>query len=149
MKATLASLLFLIVSYANAQIQKVVFVCEHGAAKSVIAASYFNKLAAERGLNYQAVCRATAPDTTLNQATRAGLRADNIKPNLYPQKLGLRDTVNTERIILFTSLPADYMTATPVEDWSPTENIDGTYEQRRDAIVKKVSALLDSLQKKK
>lgn len=28
----------------------VMFVCEHGAAKSVIATAYFNKLAAERGL---------------------------------------------------------------------------------------------------
>jgi hypothetical protein len=27
----------------------VVFVCEHGAAKSVVASEYFNKLAAERG----------------------------------------------------------------------------------------------------
>lgn len=27
---------------------RIVFVCEHGAAKSVIAAAYFNKLAAER-----------------------------------------------------------------------------------------------------
>jgi hypothetical protein len=30
--------------------EKIVFVCEHGAAKSVIATAYFNKLAAERGL---------------------------------------------------------------------------------------------------
>ena len=28
----------------------VIFVCEHGAAKSLIAAAYFNKLAAERGM---------------------------------------------------------------------------------------------------
>jgi hypothetical protein len=32
----------------------IVFVCEHGAAQSLIATAYFNKLAAERGLPYRA-----------------------------------------------------------------------------------------------
>jgi hypothetical protein len=36
----------------------VVFVCEHGAAKSVIATAYFNKLARDRGLPYRATFRA-------------------------------------------------------------------------------------------
>jgi protein-tyrosine-phosphatase len=35
----------------------VVFVCEHGAAKSVIATTYFNKIAAERGLRAHASVR--------------------------------------------------------------------------------------------
>jgi arsenate reductase len=47
----------LITLHSMAQNKKVVFVCEHGAAKSVIAAAYFNKLAKERNLPYEAVCR--------------------------------------------------------------------------------------------
>ena len=39
----------------------VVFVCEHGAAKSVVATAYFNTLAAERGLPFRATFRGTAP----------------------------------------------------------------------------------------
>ena len=39
----------------------VVFVCEHGAAKSVIATAYFNKIAAERGLRARAVYRGVNP----------------------------------------------------------------------------------------
>ena len=35
----------------------VIFVCEHGAAKSVVATAYFNKLASERGLPYRASFR--------------------------------------------------------------------------------------------
>jgi len=38
-----------------------VFICEHGAAKSVIAAAYFNKLAAERHLNFHAIARGLTP----------------------------------------------------------------------------------------
>ncbi len=39
----------------------VVFVCEHGSAKSVIAAAFFDKLARERGLTLRAVARGTQP----------------------------------------------------------------------------------------
>jgi hypothetical protein len=53
-----------------AQTKRIVFVCEHGAAKSVIAAAYFNKLARERNLNYEAVCRGTFPDSTISVATK-------------------------------------------------------------------------------
>jgi arsenate reductase (thioredoxin) len=149
MKTTLALLLLSLISlHVNGQKQKVVFVCEHGAAKSVIAANYFNKLAAERGLNYEAVCRATVPDSTLNPGTRNGLKSDNITQNKNPQKLTLTDTINVKQIILFTPAPENFKTATPIEDWSSTRNIDGTYQQRRDAIIKKINALLDSLEKK-
>jgi arsenate reductase (thioredoxin) len=149
MKTALFLIVFLLIGlYANGQKQKIVFVCEHGAAKSVIAADYFNKLAAERGLNYEAVCRATAPDSTLNPGTRAGLKADNIRQNINPQKLALTDTVNTKRIIIFTPIPNNFKPTTPIEDWSSTQNVDGTYQQRRDAIIKKINALLDSLENK-
>jgi arsenate reductase len=149
MKAASFLIVFSLVALnVNAQKQKIVFVCEHGAAKSVIAADYFNKLAAERGLNYEAVCRATAPDSTLNPGTRAGLRADNIRQNLNPQKLVPADTLNVKRIIIFTPVPNNFKTAVPIEDWSSTQNVDGSYQQRKDAIVKKINALLDSLENK-
>jgi hypothetical protein len=40
--------------------QRVLFVCLHGAAKSVIATAYFNKLARDRGLSYRATFRGTS-----------------------------------------------------------------------------------------
>jgi len=150
MKTILVITIFLLFSsHVNAQKKKVVFVCEHGAAKSVIAANYFNQLAAERGLNYEAVCRATVPDSTLNPATRAGLKSDHIAPNLNPKKLTLSDTVNVERIILFTPLPKGFETSVPFEDWSGVQNIDASYSHRKDAIIKKLYILLDSLEKDK
>jgi arsenate reductase len=148
MKLILAIVFFIGAVQVYGQKQKVVFVCEHGAAKSVIATDYFNKLAAERGLNYEAVCRATVPDSTLTPATRAGLKADNIHQNKNPQKLALADTVNVKRIILFTPLPSNYHTGVPTEDWSGAQNIDASYSQRKEAIIKKINTLLDSLEKK-
>lgn len=144
-------LLFLICSIgivAKGQTSKVIFVCEHGAAKSVIAADYFNKLAKERGLTWEAVCRATAPDSTLNPGTRAGLKNDDIKPNSSPQKLSLTDTAGVKRIILFTPLPKNFKSRIKVEDWSSLKDIDLDYSHRRDAIVNQINILLDSLEKK-
>ena len=53
--------------------QTVVFVCEHGAAKSVLAAAYFNRFAAQMGLDMQAVARGTKPDQELSPQTVKGL----------------------------------------------------------------------------
>ncbi|MDP9194344.1 MAG: hypothetical protein M3P06_21820 [Acidobacteriota bacterium] len=38
---------------------QVLFLCQHGGAKSVLAASYFNRLAAERGLKFAATSAAS------------------------------------------------------------------------------------------
>ena len=56
----------------------VIFVCEHGAAKSVIATAYFNKLAAERGLQDRATFRGTTPQDDLSVRAVAGLKADGL-----------------------------------------------------------------------
>jgi protein-tyrosine-phosphatase len=55
--------------------QTVVFVCEHGSAKSVVAAANFNRLAGERGLGLRAVSRGTDPDAEIAPNAEAGLRA--------------------------------------------------------------------------
>lgn len=59
---------------------RIVFVCEHGAAKSIIAAAYFSKLAHDRNLRFTATARGTHPDAKLSSKTVAGLREDGLKP---------------------------------------------------------------------
>ena len=57
---------------------QIVFVCEHGAAKSVIATAYFNKLAAERGLPDRATYRGANPQAELSVSALKGLREDGL-----------------------------------------------------------------------
>src|SRR5687767_14100965 len=64
---------------ANTKTPTVLFVCEHGAAKSVIAAAYFDKFARQRGLKYQAVSRGTTPDPTISPVTKKGLEEDGVE----------------------------------------------------------------------
>src|SRR5438067_13273411 len=70
----------------------VVFVCEHGAAKSVIATAYFNKIAAERGLRMRAVYRGVNPQAELSVGALKGLRDDGLKtPDLKPSPISQTD----------------------------------------------------------
>ena len=55
---------------------EILFICPHGAARSPIAAAYFNKLAKEKNLNYHAIFRGTEPDETLSTRTIEGLTSE-------------------------------------------------------------------------
>jgi arsenate reductase (thioredoxin) len=148
MKTTLLVFATLLIQTIMAQDKKIIFVCEHGAAKSVIAASYFNKMAKERNLSYTAECRGTDPDSEVSKGAKEGLTKDKVfDPNTKPKKLLSSDTANVERIILFTPLPSDLKTNIKTENWSNIQNLDADYEKRRDAIVKKINELLDSLER--
>jgi hypothetical protein len=50
----------------------VLFVCEHGAAKSVLATAEFNRLAEQRGLPWRAAARGTNPDSAIPPAIAIG-----------------------------------------------------------------------------
>jgi arsenate reductase (thioredoxin) len=52
----------------------VLFMCPHGAAKSVLVSAYFARLAKERGLNVRVESAGTDPDATVSPAVAAHLK---------------------------------------------------------------------------
>ena len=127
----------------------IVFVCEHGAAKSVIATAYFNKLAAERGLPYRATFRGTSPQDELSTRAVAGLRADGlVVPDGKPAAIAPHDIAAATHIFAIgCTLPATAVASGKSRDWSDVPDDQG-YPAMRDAIVKHVTALLDDLQRR-
>lgn len=127
----------------------IVFVCEHGAAKSVIAAAYFNKLAAERGLPYRATFRGTAPQEALSTRAVEGLRADGVPvPDGRPTAIAGSDIAQATHIFAIgCTLPAAAVASGKSADWSDVPDEQG-YPAMRDAIVRHVRALLDELQQR-
>ena len=122
----------------------IVFVCEHGAAKSVIAAAFFNKLAGEKGLNLQAVARGTNPDPTLSPEAVQGLREDGLSPGeSVPQKLSVADVEAAQRIITFCELQAQYHERAIIEHWDGVPPVSEDYEKARDAIIEQIGHLLN------
>ena len=124
----------------------VVFVCEHGAAKSVIAAAYFNKLAADRGLALRAVFRGTNPQETLSVRAVEGLKADGLDvPVEKPSAIRDSDIAGATHIFAIgCRLSEAAERSGKAADWSDVPDDQG-YGPMRDAIVRHVKQLLDDL----
>ena len=137
------------VAKGSAPVPAVVFVCEHGAAKSVIATAYFNKLAAERGLPYRATFRGTSPQEALSVRAVQGLTADGVAiPPGAPTAIGDADIKNATHIFAIgCTLPPAAVSSGKARDWSDVPDDKG-YEAQRDAIVRHVKELLDDLQRR-
>src|SRR5215831_5343322 len=126
----------------------IVFVCEHGAAKSVIAAAHFNKLAAEKGLPYRAVSRGTKPDDAVAPAVKSGLAAEGLDvSNWRPKAVSDEDIKRAKGVVsLATDLPTAKPLAKPkLTEWNAVPPMSENYEASRNAIVKLVTELVDNL----
>ena len=122
----------------------IVFVCEHGAAKSIIAAAYFNKLAEEANSEIRAMARGTTPDQELSPKTVSGLKADGLIPTgMIPQKLSIEDVEGAQKIVTFCELPVEYQSHVPIETWDGIPPVSENYELARDEIVKRVKQLFE------
>ncbi len=83
---------------------RVVFVCLHGSAKSLIAAEHFCRLAAQQGLDVRATSAGTDPDPEIPLHVIEGLLADGIDvrgrrpPAPPPGGIGTRATRRLVRL---------------------------------------------------
>ena len=122
----------------------ILFICEHGSAKSVVAAAHFNKLAAERGLAFHAISRGTDPDPANHPAAVSGLRDDHLEPQASPLRLSANDLQEAARVIAFSALPPAYQSRVPVTIWT-VPPISEDYPTSRGAIVTHLDRLLRDL----
>jgi protein-tyrosine-phosphatase len=127
----------------------VVFVCEHGAAKSLIATAYFNKIAAERGLSARAVYRGVNPQADLSVSALKGLRDDGLTvPDQKPSPITQAD-VDTATVMfaIGCTLPSNATRSGKTDTWDDVPE-DRGYGATRDAIKGHVERLIDDLLKK-
>jgi arsenate reductase (thioredoxin) len=109
--------------HAQTHDSQVLFVCEHGNVKSLMAVSYFNQLAQERRLPFRAVSRGTAPDsTTVPPTIIQGLRGDGFDvSSFHPSAVRVSDISASQRVITIgTALPTDAQAAAQpkIEQWN-------------------------------
>jgi Protein-tyrosine-phosphatase len=124
----------------------IVFVCEHGAAKSVLAATYFNKLSGEKNLNLRAIARGTHPDEVISPKTIFGLEQDGLPPTeSVPQILSWSDVAAAQRIVSFCELPEEYQNEVTVEHWDEIPPVSDNYEMARDAILARLNQLMNDI----
>ncbi len=128
----------------------VVFACEHGSAKSVIAAAHFNRIAEKRGLPYRAISRGVHPDSEIPIKVKTPLRADGLDVSRRKPKLISDDDIrHASRLITIACKLPQSIALDPgkLEDWADVPPLENGYPMLRAAMLQKIEALLSSLQK--
>jgi protein-tyrosine-phosphatase len=124
----------------------IVFVCEHGAAKSVVAAAHFNRIASEMNLNIHAVARGTMTEAKLSPAAVEGLRRDGLMPGeSVPRKLSPADVNTTLRLVSFCELPEEHQTKIILDRWDDVPSVSEEYDRTRNATLEKLKQLMEGL----
>jgi arsenate reductase len=123
----------------------VLFVCLHGSAKSLIAAEYFNRLAAGRGLPARAVSAGTEPDDAIPPRVTQGLGADGIDVvGRRPRRPTPADLDGSAIVVTFACDLGDLAArASRVEHWDDVPAVSEDFKRARDVIVARVTALLE------
>ena len=123
---------------------RVLFVCLHGAAKSVVAAAHFRRVASARGLAIGAVAAGTEPDAELAASAVKGLGAEGLTAApTRPRPVTLYDLSSATRVVSF-GCPLELGSGGRVEQWEVPAVSDG-YAAARDQIVAKVERLVSEL----
>jgi arsenate reductase (thioredoxin) len=123
----------------------VLFVCLHGAAKSLIAASHLERLARERGVKIRAEFAGTEPDPALMPAAVAGLQAEGIDVRgRWPRSVSADDIRTASRVVSFGCDLGALASGVPVERWDDVPAVSENYRAARDVIVSRLPTLLTS-----
>ena len=128
-------------------VSTVVFVCEHGAAKSVIAAAYLSRLAEATGVPVHSLARGTDPEPFLLPAAVAGLQVAGLPvPDDQPQRATPDELAAATTVVSFgPRLEGLVPEQVPVRYWSDVPAVSDGYDPARDAIVARVLDLLTDL----
>ena len=129
----------------------VVFVCEHGSAKSLAAASLFDRMARERGLAVRAISRGTAPDSAVPPPVVALLKDDGFDvASFRPQALAESDVAAAARVVAIGVDVGETgaRAGERLERWDDIPPFSQGYPEARKALVSHIDALLRDLKPK-
>lgn len=127
----------------------VVFVCEHGSAKSLVAASFFERMAKERGTAVRAVSRGTTPDASVPAPVVQALREDGFDVAAFkPQPLSDADVMAAARVVAIgvDIGAAKALAGTRLERWDDIPPFSESYPKARKVMVSRLSSLLRRLE---
>jgi arsenate reductase (thioredoxin) len=123
------------------------FLCPHGAAKSVIAAAYSRQLAAQSGLNLQATSAGTEPSAQVSPAVVELLQAEGIDvANHIPQLVTAEALLGASQVVsLGCDLDGLLPPGVPVERWDDVPLPSQDLAAARNSIYTHVEQLINNL----
>jgi len=126
----------------------VLFLCQYGGAKSVIAASYFNRLAAERALPYAGVAAAAEePYDAVLAPVAALLESEGFDVHAFkPRRVETEDVKNASKVVSIDCNPEHVNVAeVMVERWDDVPQASVDLDASAAAIRRHVEALVEEL----
>jgi arsenate reductase len=123
----------------------VVFICEHGSAKSLIAREWFNRLAVERGLSVRAVSLGVTPDPAVPGPIADALQKDGFDVRGFvPSRADAAALQGASEIVAIGFEPGALPVPSGVvaQAWDGIPPASKRYEGTRDALKARIEVLL-------
>jgi arsenate reductase (thioredoxin) len=144
----LVAVILLLMSCAHARHETVLFVCPHGGAKSLIAASYFNRMAAEGKLPFTAIAVAAEDPYENVPAPIADLLAtEGFDVRAFkPRSVSSADLFGASKVVsVGCNLTKLDTRGVGLEDWNDVPLVSDDLRASAAAIRKHVAALIDQI----
>jgi arsenate reductase (thioredoxin) len=125
----------------------VLFLCPHNAAKSLLAAAYFDRLAQQRGLPYRADSAGTEPEAAPTPAVVDALRAEGVDVSGHrPRSVKEQDLARAHRVVsMGCDLTGVASANVRIERWDDvppvSQNLDAAHSVIRGRVEELVSKL--------
>jgi protein-tyrosine-phosphatase len=124
----------------------ILFVCLHGAAKSVLAAMHFRELAARRGLRVGVTFAGMEPDAEIAPRVVKELLSEGIDlQGARPRLVTSEDVAAASRIVTFGCGLGALEPRVPVDHWDEVPAVSDDYATAREAIDARVALLVEEL----
>jgi arsenate reductase len=127
----------------------IVFVCEHGSAKSLVAALFCGRMAKARGMAVRAISRATSPDACVPPGVVESLRHDGFDvASFEPRALSDADLGTATWVVAIGLDVGDgkAWAGSRLERWDDIPPLSESYPRARKAIVARLTSLLRRLE---
>ena len=121
--------------------EHIVFVCAHGGAKSLIAAEYFTRFAAEHGIAMRGAAGGIDPYEEVPQPVVAGLAAKGIDVEGYVPRQASDATVAKASMVIHFGCDLAIPEGLESEDWGDIPAVSEDFDRAHDAIVARVARL--------
>jgi protein-tyrosine-phosphatase len=128
----------------------IVFVCEHGSSKSVVAAELFNRAAAQRGIPVRAISRAVS-EKTVEAAVPArlvrSLSGDGFDDATFrPQPLTAAEAKNASHVVVINyDADVDAADGRALEHWTIVHPVTLEYDGAKGELSSRIDALMQRL----
>jgi arsenate reductase (thioredoxin) len=124
----------------------VLFICPHGAAKSVLASAYFKQLAAERGIRVQVDAVGTEPAAEVGAPVAARLKQQGLAvPISKPRPVTANDVAQADIVVSIGCDVSHIPSTSKLRRWDDVPDLSENFDASDAAIRAKAQALVDEI----